>query len=212
MNEPHSGYSGGMDKITQRFVTALDELHRDRNVDPLVDLFKLRDARRECEHPQADKSPMGALKKSGTATAVRTVHRGNLYEWSEAVMLTIDRVVPAPPSAVWDLLVDLEAWPKWGPSIRHAELDHPYTQLKLHATGKIYTSLRVVLPFVITEFDDDRQWGWRVAGVPATRHRVDSTEGGSRVTFDVPLCAAPYLAVCSMALGRINDLLSESPH
>jgi uncharacterized protein YndB with AHSA1/START domain len=126
---------------------------------------------------------------------------------SESIMLTVDRVIPAPPWAVWDLLTDLEAWPMWGPSVRRGELDEPHTELALHATGRVYTSLSIALPFVITEFEHGRQWAWRVAGVPATSHRVDPTDGGARVTMGVPLCAAPYLAVCAIALRRIDDLL-----
>lgn len=125
-------------------------------------------------------------------------------------MLNIERVVSAQPWTVWDLLVDLDAWPKWGPSVRRGELDEPHTQLALHASGTVYTALRVALPFVITEFEDGRQWAWRVAGVPATRHRVDPTDGGTRVTMSVPLFAAPYLAVCSMALRRIDGLLKDA--
>lgn len=125
-------------------------------------------------------------------------------------MLNVERVVCAPPWTVWDLLVDLDSWPKWGPSVRRGELDKPHTELALHATGTVYTALWVALPFVITEFEDGRQWAWRVAGVPATRHRVDPTDGGTRITMSVPLVATPYLAVCSLALRRIDDLLKET--
>jgi uncharacterized protein YndB with AHSA1/START domain len=126
------------------------------------------------------------------------------------VMLTVDRSVPVPPSAVWKLLVDLDAWPKWGPTIRHAQLDPPLTELALHATGKVQTTLSIAIPFTISEYDPGRQWAWRVAGVPATRHRVEPLGDGAKVTFSVPWWSAAYLTVCAVALRRIDNMLTHS--
>jgi uncharacterized protein YndB with AHSA1/START domain len=123
------------------------------------------------------------------------------------IVLTADKLIAAPPSAVWDLLVDLDAWPKWGPSIRRAELDEPHTELGLHATGTVHTSLGVTVPFVVTEFEAGRHWAWRVAGVPATRHAVEAVNDVARVSISVPWWATPYLAVCSVAVRRIDAML-----
>lgn len=125
-----------------------------------------------------------------------------------AVMLTADRVVAAPPAAVWALLVDLDAWPQWGPTIRRARLDEPHTELGLRATGTVQTSLLVAVPFVVTEFDPGRHWAWKVAGVPATHHRVDPVGDGARVSIAVPWWSAPYLTVCSVAVRRIHKMLT----
>ncbi|TVS77866.1 SRPBCC family protein [Mycobacterium helveticum] len=123
-------------------------------------------------------------------------------------MLTADRVVAAPPAAVWALLVDLDAWPQWGPTIRRARLDEPHTELGLRATGTVQTSLLVAVPFVVTEFDPGRHWAWKVAGVPATHHRVDPVGDGARVSIAVPWWSAPYLTVCSVAVRRIQKMLT----
>jgi uncharacterized protein YndB with AHSA1/START domain len=125
------------------------------------------------------------------------------------LMLTVDRTIAASPAVVWGLLVDLQAWPQWGPTIRSAALDQPHSELALHATGTVQTSLLVAVPFEVTEFDAGRQWGWRVAGVPATRHRVEPLGDGSRATIAVPWWAAAYLAVCAIALGRIDDMAAD---
>ncbi|BBZ45125.1 SRPBCC family protein [Mycobacterium parmense] len=123
-------------------------------------------------------------------------------------MLTAQRTIAAPPEAVWNLLVDLDAWPEWGPTIRAARLDEPHTELALHATGTVQTSLLVAVPFVVTEFDPGRHWGWKVAGIPATRHRVDAAGEGARAGIEVPWWAAPYLTVCAVALRRIDAMLT----
>lgn len=124
------------------------------------------------------------------------------------IMLSVDRAIAASPSDVWKLLIDLEAWPKWGPTIRRAQLDPPHTVLALHATGTVETPLLVSLPFVITEFEPGRHWAWTVAGVSATRHRVEAWGDGARVTIAVPWWSAAYLAVCAIALRRIDEMLT----
>lgn len=121
-------------------------------------------------------------------------------------MLAVHRDISAPPAQAWQLLVDLDAWPQWGPSITRAELDDPYEELAHHATGVVHTALLVKVPFVITDFDPGRYWAWKVASIPATWHRVDPIDGGARVSMGVPLWAAAYAAVCSIALRRIEKL------
>ncbi len=127
---------------------------------------------------------------------------------TDGIMLTVDRVIAAPPEAVWQLLVDLHAWPQWGPPIRRAELDRPFDQLERHATGHVYTWLPVGLPFVVSEFEPDRYWAWTVAGLPATSHRVDPVAQGTRATIALPWWSAPYLSVCAVALRRMEKMLT----
>jgi Polyketide cyclase / dehydrase and lipid transport len=125
-------------------------------------------------------------------------------------MLAVDTLIAAPSTAAWDVLVDLEAWPTWGPTVRGARLDHPHTELALHATGTVHTSLGFSVPFVITEFEPGRHWAWQVAGIPATHHRVEPVGDSARVSMAVPWWAGPYLAVCSIALRRIDAMLTDS--
>lgn len=121
-------------------------------------------------------------------------------------MLTVRRWIEAPPSTVWQLFVDLEAWPRWGPPIRRAELDDPQGGLKLRATGTIYSWGPIGFPFVVTEFEPQRSWAWTVAGVRGTRHQVEPANGGARASISVPWWAAPYLSVCAVALSRIDRM------
>lgn len=119
--------------------------------------------------------------------------------------LTVHRSVAAPAEVAWSLLVDLDAWPRWGPSVRRAELDDGGA-LGLGSRGTVITAVGVRLPFEVTSFEPGRSWAWRVAGVPATTHAVRPDGDGCRVSMGAPLWAPAYLPVLAMALVRIERL------
>ena len=103
------------------------------------------------------------------------------------------------------MLTNLDSWPGWGPSVRQAELHT--AGLGAGATGVVTTVLGLRLPFEITSYEDGERWAWRVAGVPATDHTVQSLgPSRCRVGFGVPWPAAPYLAVCRVALRRLASI------
>ncbi|BBZ63270.1 hypothetical protein MMON_45710 [Mycolicibacterium monacense] len=122
-------------------------------------------------------------------------------------MLTVDRVVNASPAEVWSVLIDLDAWPKWGPTVAGAELLDG-TELGLGERGKVYTPVGIPLPFTITEFEPGRRWSWQVAGIPATAHGVEPTEAGTRLYMGAPVWAGAYLPVLAVALQRIDRMVS----
>ena len=115
--------------------------------------------------------------------------------------------VAAPASAVWDVLVDLDRWAEWGPSVRAAELDGGGRILHDAARGTVTTAVGVSVPFEVTRWVDGECWSWDVAGLPATSHTV-RRHGPDRceLAFGVPWFAAPYLAVCRVAVKRIAGL------
>lgn len=121
--------------------------------------------------------------------------------------LTVDRMVSAAPAAVWAVLTDLDAWPRWGPTVARAELLDG-GELSQGARGKVWTPLGVALPFTITEFEAGRRWAWQVAGIPATDHSVTPVSDGTRMSMGVPLWAPAYLPVCAVALQRIERMVS----
>jgi uncharacterized protein YndB with AHSA1/START domain len=125
-------------------------------------------------------------------------------------MLAVDRLIAASSAAAWNVLVDLDAWPQWGPTVSGARLDSPHTELSLGATGMVHTSVGFSVPFVVTEFEPGRHWAWKVAGIPATSHRVEQVGRYARVSIGVPWWAPGYLAVCSIALRRIEAMLTDS--
>lgn len=129
--------------------------------------------------------------------------------WRWPPMPTADRYVDVPPEIVWEILVDLEVWPKWGPSVAGATVDGGV--FGAGARGHVRTAVGVSLPFTVTDFEPGRRWAWAVAGVAATTHEVTAEESGCRVRFGVPWWATAYLPVCAVALSRIERLALASP-
>ena len=121
--------------------------------------------------------------------------------------IEVARELAAPPAAAWRLLTDTRAWPRWGPTITAVEADRPV--IGLATRGRVRTSVGVWAPFEITGFVPGSSWHWRVAGIPATGHRVEPAARGCRVVFEVPWPAAPYVIVCRIALGRLAAMLEE---
>ena len=117
--------------------------------------------------------------------------------------LWVHRSIDAPVSAVWALLTNVERWPEWGPTVRRAELTDG--DFGVGAVGFVTMTPGVTLPFEVTAFEAGVSWTWNVAGVPATDHRVEPLVGDRcRAGLGVPLVAAPYLAVCAVALHRLD--------
>lgn len=124
-------------------------------------------------------------------------------------MWTTSRHIDAAPATVWQILTDLDAWPVWGPTVAGAQMKDDGPVL-LGAHGRIWTPVGVPLPFEIDTFEPGRRWGWKVAGVPATHHGVESDGEGCRAWMSAPLWAPAYLPVLAIALRRIEGLASTS--
>lgn len=122
---------------------------------------------------------------------------------------SVSRRIDAPAATVWRILTDLDQWPLWGPSVRHAELAGGARELGRGVRGTVWTAIGIPMPFEITEFDPGRRWNWSVAGVPATGHEVIPVGDCCIARFEVPRWAVPYLTVCSIALSRIADQVSQ---
>lgn len=118
----------------------------------------------------------------------------------------VSRDVSAPCARVWELLTDTGRWHEWGPSVRRVECDERY--IVSGTKGWVWTPFGLGLPFRVTDYRERECWTWRVAGLPATGHRVEKVSDRTcRVVFEVPLLAAPYALVCRVAARRIARLL-----
>jgi uncharacterized protein YndB with AHSA1/START domain len=121
-------------------------------------------------------------------------------------VLSVSRTIPAPAAELWRLLVEVDQWPRWGPTISQVRLDHSGDRIHEGSTGVVVPPIGVPLPFRVTELVEGRRWSWRVAGIPATSHHVEEVGLAGRVSFGVPLWAPAYLAVCELALRRLERL------
>ena len=117
----------------------------------------------------------------------------------------VRREIEAPAGVLWALLTTTDRWSDWGPSVRSADLRS--SNFGTGAIGVVSTVLRFDLPFEITDFEDGERWAWKVAGVRATDHVVESLgPDRCRVGFGVPWPAAAYLAFCAIALSRLDRI------
>jgi hypothetical protein len=128
----------------------------------------------------------------------------------EGTTLAVGRDVAVAPDVAARALRDTTRWPDWGPAIDAVESDDRY--VTRGTTGRVSVGGAWV-PFRVTACNG-RRWDWRVAGIPATGHRVDSYAGApdrSRVVVEVPVVAAWYVPVCRRALEQFATLVeSES--
>ena len=123
--------------------------------------------------------------------------------------LDVAATFTAPAVDAWRLLTDTRTWPQWGPTV--TAVDTEPTVIGPGSTGRLRTPGGLWLPFTITTFDPGSRWSWRVAGIPATGHRVEATDRGCRIVFEVPRFSAPYTVVCRVALRRMGHLLATGP-
>jgi len=121
--------------------------------------------------------------------------------------LVVSREIHASPARVWELLVDTERWPEWGPSVR--DVDAPTRYITRGTTGHVRLPGGFRVPFEVTACED-RTWRWRVARIPATGHRVRERGEGCVAAFEVPLYAAGYVPVCRRALSRLGEIATGS--
>ncbi|MFW5470554.1 SRPBCC family protein [Knoellia sp. CPCC 206435] len=123
--------------------------------------------------------------------------------------LTLGIDVDAPADVAWDLLVRVDQWPRWGPTVRRAVVDGGADRIAAGATGTVWTTPGPPLPFRIEAWEPHgpvRHWSWRVAGVTATGHTVRERQGGCRVEFTAPWWAPGYAPVLWLGLRRVRSL------
>ena len=126
----------------------------------------------------------------------------------EGATLAVGRDVTIPPSVAAETVRDTSAWTEWGPAIDGVESSDRY--VTTGTVGRVRVG-GAWLPFRVTG-SNGRRWDWRVAGLPATGHRVDryaDDPDRCRVVVEVPLVAAGYVPFCRRALARFAALVER---
>lgn len=117
--------------------------------------------------------------------------------------LVVSQHIDDPSEQVWDLLVDTEQWPDWGPSVCDVESSSRY--ISRGTTGRVQVPGGLWVPFEVT-VSENMRWEWDVARIPATGHHVRPRGEACTAGFEVPLYAAGYVPVCKRALSRLAEL------
>jgi hypothetical protein len=122
--------------------------------------------------------------------------------------ISVGKTFSASPDILWDLITDTSQWPRWGPTVKAVRTSERY--ISKGSEGQVLTALGIWLPFVVTDYEPECFWNWKVASVRATGHRLQSVKaGGAILWFEVPVIAFPYIAICRMALTRIANCVAE---
>jgi len=118
----------------------------------------------------------------------------------------IGHTLYSPAKDIWDIITDTTRWHEWGPSI--IAVDCADRNIRKGTRGRVKVRFGIWVPFVITDFDDERYWSWDIWGIHATGHRVEPLDDRScNIFFEVPTLAAPYLFICWIAIKRIQAIL-----
>jgi len=119
--------------------------------------------------------------------------------------MQIRHVINSPPQQVWNVLIDTRQWPVWGPSVRAVKSPQQYIDAGLK--GRLQTVIGFWVPFEITDFEPLHFWSWKVAGIPATGHRLEIIDDNRcELIFEMPALALPYALICRQAARRIGGL------
>lgn len=121
-------------------------------------------------------------------------------------LIRVARELQASPQRVWDLLTDTVQWPRWGPTVTEVSSSERF--LRKGSRGRVRTPVGVWLPFTVTAYEHLCYWGWKVAGIEATGHRLIVIGPDScKVVFELPLCWSPYAFICRRAARNLARLL-----
>ena len=121
----------------------------------------------------------------------------------------IGHTLSFPPQDVWNILTDISRWTEWGPSIISVDCVDRY--IRKGTRGRVKVHFGMWVPFVITDFHEQRYWSWNIWGIRATGHRIEPVDESScNLFFEVPAIAVPYLFICWIAIKRIKAILENA--
>lgn len=119
----------------------------------------------------------------------------------------------APPRLVWDLVIDVERWPEWTPTVTRVERLEP-GPLVLGSRARLWQPKLLTAVWKVSELDEDTgtfTWFTARPGIRVTAiHRVEPThDGATRLTLELKYGSilGPFMA---MQLKNLNwDYLTK---
>ena len=140
-------------------------------------------------------------------------------------VVTVERVIPAPPEKIFALLADAN---------RHQDFDgsgtvkgaHDGAPQKLSLGSKFGMNMRIVMPYsmvsTVVEYDENKRIAWqprpaypianRLAGGRIWRYELEPVDGGTRVreSWDITQEAALSKTTVRAAAGRTRTAMEKT--
>lgn len=114
--------------------------------------------------------------------------------------------IQAPPRVVWNIMADVEHWPKWTPTVTSVTKLVP-GPLGLGMAARIIQPKLPPAVWRVTEIHDGRDFTW-VNGTPGLRvigsHKIQPTPDGCRVTVSIR-----FAGLLAPIIGRLFRRLNE---
>jgi uncharacterized membrane protein len=111
--------------------------------------------------------------------------------------------IAAPAERVWEVILDVESWPRWSPSMTSVRrLDGG--RLRVGSRARIKQPRLPVLVWQVTDLDEGAAFTWvaRSPGLSITAiHEVSAAPGGSRLTLTVAW-TGPLAALATMLASK----------
>ncbi len=127
-------------------------------------------------------------------------------------VVSVERIIPAPPKAIFDVLADPNRHPEIdGSGTVKATRSGAPTRLSEGATFGMDMKIGVPYPIknTVVEFDEDKRIAWRHFGGHVWRYTLEPVDGGTKVTeqFDYRPSKAPwFLEMMKYPERHVSDM------
>lgn len=113
----------------------------------------------------------------------------------------------ADPDRVWTMLSDLDAWPRWLPTVERLEREEPD---RPHGVGAAYLLKQPRLPrarWVVTQWEPGKGFTWTSSApgitTTATHELTPTSDGGTAIVLGITW-TGPLAAPFRLLLGRLT--------
>ena len=126
--------------------------------------------------------------------------------------IRVTTTTSAPPERVWQLLADLDGWPRWLPTVDRLEPVTPGAEPGLGAAYLVKQPRLPLARWTVTDWNPGRAFTWRstAPGVvtTATHEIIALPEGGSEVVLAITW-TGPLAPMARRAMGALSQRYVE---